>query len=42
MIHGIPQLQDGRLTRIDMPDLMLRVSEWRKQILSLPLQVADP
>ncbi|MBB5322850.1 TRZ/ATZ family hydrolase [Marinobacter oulmenensis] len=33
-IHGIPQLQDGRLTRIDMPDLMLRVSEWRNQILS--------
>ncbi|MGP9834096.1 TRZ/ATZ family hydrolase [Marinobacter sp. NSM] len=33
-IHGVPQLQDGRLTRIDVPDLMLRVSEWRKQILS--------
>jgi 5-methylthioadenosine/S-adenosylhomocysteine deaminase len=33
-IHGVPQLQDGRLTRIDVADLMLRVSEWRKQILS--------
>lgn len=33
-IHGVPQLQDGRLTRIDVPDLMLRVSEWRQQILS--------
>ncbi len=33
-INGVPQLQDGRLTRIDMPDLMLRVNQWRKQILS--------
>ena len=33
-IHGVPQLQDGRLTRIDVPDLVLRVNEWRKQILS--------
>lgn len=33
-IHGVPQLQDGRLTRIDVPDLMLRVEAWRKQILS--------
>ncbi|GGC55869.1 TRZ/ATZ family hydrolase [Marinobacter halophilus] len=33
-IHGVPQLQDGRLTRIDVPDLMLRVSDWRRQILS--------
>lgn len=33
-IHGVPQLQDGRLTRIDVPDLMLRVSDWRQQILS--------
>jgi 5-methylthioadenosine/S-adenosylhomocysteine deaminase len=32
-IHGVPQLQEGRLTRIDVPDLMLRVSDWRKQIL---------
>ena len=32
-INGVPQLQDGRLTRIDMPDLTLRVSQWRKQIL---------
>nr|MCS5561879.1 TRZ/ATZ family hydrolase [Marinobacter nauticus] len=24
-IHGVPQLQDGRLTRIDVPDLVLRV-----------------
>ncbi|MEC7433566.1 MAG: TRZ/ATZ family hydrolase, partial [Pseudomonadota bacterium] len=28
-IHGVPQLQDGRLTRIDVPDLVLRVNEWR-------------
>lgn len=33
-IHGVPQLQDGVLTRIDVPDLVLRVNEWRKQILS--------
>ncbi len=33
-IHGVPQLQDGRLTRIDVPDLVLQVNEWRKQILS--------
>lgn len=33
-IHGVPQLQDGRLTRIDVPDLMLRVRDWRQQILS--------
>ncbi|MCA0912910.1 TRZ/ATZ family hydrolase [Marinobacter nauticus] len=33
-IHGVPQLQDGRLTRIDVPDLVLRVNEWRKLILS--------
>lgn len=33
-IHGVPQLQDGRLTRIDVPDLILRVGEWRQQILS--------
>ncbi|MBE0485885.1 TRZ/ATZ family hydrolase [Marinobacter sp.] len=33
-IHGVPQLQDGRLTRIDVPDLMLRVSDWHKQIIS--------
>ena len=33
-INGVPQLQDGRLTRIDVPDLMLRVNHWRQQILS--------
>ncbi len=33
-IHGVPQLQESRLTRIDVPDLVLRVNEWRKQILS--------
>jgi len=33
-IHGVPQVQDGQLTRIDVPDLMLAVSQWRKQILS--------
>lgn len=31
-INGIPQLQDGRLTRIDVPDLMLRVDSWKEQI----------
>ncbi|NWO05886.1 MAG: TRZ/ATZ family hydrolase [Alteromonadaceae bacterium] len=33
-INGVPQLQDGRLTRIDVPDLMLRVDHWRQQIIS--------
>ncbi|WP_372965563.1 TRZ/ATZ family hydrolase [Marinobacter sp.] len=33
-IHGVPQLQDGRLTRIDVPDLMIRVQDWQKHILS--------
>ena len=31
-INGVPQLQDGRLTRIDVPDLMLRVDGWRERI----------
>lgn len=31
-INGIPQLQNGRLTRIDVPDLMLRVDNWKEQI----------
>lgn len=31
-IGGVPQVQDGRLTRIDVPDLMLRVSQWAKRI----------
>ncbi|WP_339805540.1 TRZ/ATZ family hydrolase [uncultured Marinobacter sp.] len=31
-IAGVPQLQDGRLTRIDVPDLMLKVDEWRQRI----------
>ncbi|RBW51386.1 TRZ/ATZ family hydrolase [Marinobacter sp. F3R11] len=31
-IHGVPQVQDGKLTRIDVPDLMLRVKDWAKQI----------
>ena len=31
-INGVPQLQDGRLTRIDVPDLMLRVDSWRQRI----------
>ncbi|HTN32670.1 MAG TPA: TRZ/ATZ family hydrolase [Marinobacter sp.] len=33
-INGIPQLQDGRLTRIDVPDLMLRVDGWKERIRS--------
>ncbi|RBP25638.1 5-methylthioadenosine/S-adenosylhomocysteine deaminase [Marinobacter pelagius] len=28
-IHGVPQLQEGKLTRIDVADLMLRVNDWR-------------
>lgn len=31
-INGIPQLQDGRLTRIDVADLMLRVDDWAERI----------
>lgn len=31
-IDGIPQLQDGRLTRIDVADLMLRVDDWAERI----------
>jgi len=31
-INGVPQLQDGRLTRIDVPDLMLRVDGWKERI----------
>lgn len=31
-IAGVPQVQDGRLTRIDVPDLMLRVSDWHQRI----------
>lgn len=31
-IHGVPQLQEGKLTRIDLADLMLRVNEWRDRI----------
>lgn len=37
-INGIPQLQDGRLTRIDVPDLMLRVDSWKDQIFSYQTQ----
>mgnify|MGYP001627829933 FL=1 len=33
-IAGVPQLQDGRLTRIDVPDLMLRVKDWHNRIAS--------
>jgi 5-methylthioadenosine/S-adenosylhomocysteine deaminase len=33
-INGVPQLQDGQLTRIDVPDLMLRVDNWKEQIRS--------
>jgi 5-methylthioadenosine/S-adenosylhomocysteine deaminase len=31
-IDGIPQVQNGQLTRIDVPDLMLRVREWSDKI----------
>jgi 5-methylthioadenosine/S-adenosylhomocysteine deaminase len=31
-IHGVPQLQDGKLTRIDVADLTLRVNGWRERI----------
>lgn len=31
-INGVPQVQDGRLTRIDVPDLMLRVQGWADRI----------
>ena len=31
-IGGIPQVQNGQLTRIDVPDLMLRVREWSDKI----------
>lgn len=31
-INGIPQVQDGKLTRIDVPDLMLRVKSWAEKI----------
>lgn len=31
-INGVPQLQEGRLTRIDVADLMLRVDGWMERI----------
>lgn len=31
-IGGVPQMQDGRLTRVDVPDLMLRVHAWSARI----------
>jgi 5-methylthioadenosine/S-adenosylhomocysteine deaminase len=31
-INGVPQLQDGRPTRIDVADLALRVRDWAEQI----------
>lgn len=31
-INGVPQVQDGKLTRIDVPDLMLRVEGWAEKI----------
>lgn len=31
-IGGVPQVQEGRLTRIDVPDLMLKVQGWADQI----------
>ena len=35
-INGVPQVQDGRLTRIDVPDLMLRVQAWSDRIRNQP------
>jgi 5-methylthioadenosine/S-adenosylhomocysteine deaminase len=31
-INGVLQVQNGELTRIDVPDLMLRVTEWANRI----------
>ncbi len=31
-IGGVPQVQNGELTRIDVPDLMLRVQNWADRI----------
>lgn len=31
-INGVPQVQNGELTRIDVPDLMLRVADWAGKI----------
>ncbi|MFN2360830.1 MAG: TRZ/ATZ family hydrolase [Marinobacter sp.] len=31
-INGVPQVQEGTLTRIDVPDLMLRVRSWADRI----------
>jgi len=31
-INGVPQVQEGKLTRIDVPDLMLRVQGWADRI----------
>lgn len=31
-VNGSPQLQNGELTRIDVPDLMLRVAGWAERI----------
>jgi 5-methylthioadenosine/S-adenosylhomocysteine deaminase len=31
-IGGVPQVQNGELTRIDVPDLMLRVQDWSDKI----------
>ncbi|MDI9245162.1 TRZ/ATZ family hydrolase [Marinobacter sp. CHS3-4] len=31
-IGGVPQVQEGALTRIDVPDLMLRVQGWAQKI----------
>lgn len=31
-IAGVPQVQEGELTRIDVPDLMLKVQDWADRI----------
>ena len=33
-INGVPQVQDGVLTRIDVADLMLKVQQWQQRITS--------
>ncbi|SFM44086.1 TRZ/ATZ family hydrolase [Marinobacter zhejiangensis] len=40
-IGGVPQVQDGCLTRIDVPDLVLKVQGWAEQIRQPAAQSAD-
>lgn len=41
-IGGVPQVQEGRLTRVDVPDLMLRVQNWSEQIRSGQSEAPSP